>query len=179
VRLLINFVTTSKVDSGFNSLSVSVQGEDLIFDHGRTYFINDRRLDKSMDILQDFIYSGYRALVISRFFPDLLKEKWPDKDVTYMWLSERVTEESVSPSQLNRMIGTVCRFLEEEGEAVVFIDGIEYLSVFNDFQRIQMFVEEMNDSVMEHRGIMLIPLDPRPFDPRSLARLRRFAEIVE
>ncbi|MBM4237826.1 MAG: DUF835 domain-containing protein, partial [Euryarchaeota archaeon] len=58
------------------------------------------------------------------------------------------------------------------------IDGIEYLSLFNDFSRLQMFVEQINDIVMESRAILLIAVDPRLFDPRSLARLQRFAEVV-
>jgi archaellum biogenesis ATPase FlaH len=62
---------------------------------------------------------------------------------------------------------------------VIMLDGIEYLCLFNDFNRVQMFVEHINDLVMASGAILLIPLDPQSLDQRSLARLRRYAEVVQ
>jgi len=55
---------------------------------------------------------------------------------------------------------------------------VEYLTLFNDPTKVQMFLEQVNDGIMASRALMLVPLDPLSMDPRYVARLRRFAEIV-
>jgi len=52
------------------------------------------------------------------------------------------------------------------------------LTLFNDPTKVQMFLEQVNDGIMASRALMLVPLDPLSMDPRYVARLRRFAEIV-
>jgi archaellum biogenesis ATPase FlaH len=62
--------------------------------------------------------------------------------------------------------------------AVIMFDGIEYLTLFNDFQKVQMFVEEVNDMIMTSESILLMPVDPEALDGRSIARISRYTEII-
>ncbi len=150
----------------------------MIFDCGRTYFIVDKRLDKMLAIARDLVSSGNSVLCISRFHPDIVDETWSSQGMKSIWLSERPGTRNVPPSQLSRLTQNAITFTKNNPGSVILLDGIEYLSLFNDFQRLQMFIEQMNDVVMESRAVLVIAVDPRLFDPRSLARLQRFAEIV-
>jgi hypothetical protein len=40
-------------------------------------------------------------------------------------------------------------------------------------------LEQANDLIMASKAIMLIPIDPVSLDPRSMAKLRRYAEVVD
>ncbi len=164
---------------GIHSLNINTGEDSFLFDYGRVYLICEKRLDKTMRVLQDFIYSGSTTMCVSRMHPDILYERLPDKKVESIWLSERNGANNISPDQLNRVINRIGSFLMGKKNAVIMLDGIEYLCLFNDFNRVQMFVEQINDLVMASGAILLIPLDPLSLDQRSLARLRRYAEVVQ
>jgi archaellum biogenesis ATPase FlaH len=79
---------------------------------------------------------------------------------------------------LSQLRDRIDEFFTGKENAVAILDGIEYLSIHNDFRKLNIFFEELNDLVMSHQAILLIPVDPRVFDRCSLARLRRFAEVI-
>ncbi|MDD1768904.1 MAG: DUF835 domain-containing protein [Methanomassiliicoccales archaeon] len=181
VKKVCALLATDTVGEAFQkveSVSVNVGGEVLIFDCGRTYFVVDQRLDKMLGIARDLVGAGNNVLCISRFHPDLVNDRWSERGMKSIWLSERPGTRNVPPSQLSRLTQDAASFTRNNPSSVIMLDGIEYLSLFNDFQRLQMFIEQMNDIVMESHAILLIAVDPRLFDSRSLARLQRFAEIV-
>ena len=132
----------------------------------------------TLRMLQDFDYSGAATLCVSRTHPDLLRERIPGCRIEAIWLSERIGDNNISPDQLHKILHRISNFLIENENAVVMFDGIEYLSLFNDFQKVQMFVEEVNDMIMTSGSILLMPIDPDSLDRRSVARLSRFAEVI-
>lgn len=162
-----------------HSLNVNTGEDSFLFDYGRVYLVCEKRMDKTMRVLQDFIYSGSPTMCVSRTHPDHLNERVPNKGIESIWLSERSGTNNISPEQLNRVINRIGGFLMGKKKAVILLDGIEYLCLFNDFDKVQMFVEQINDLVMASGAILLIPLDPQSLDLRSLARLRRYAEVVQ
>ena len=178
VHILLDAQLPKHDPDRFSSITVGTGKSESTFDFGRTYLILEERVDKAFRITQDFVYSHSAVLCISRMHPDLLAEKWPGQKVSKIWLSERFGMDIVAPSQLSRLLQRIADFVTKNKKAVVLVDGMEYLSLFNDFLRLQQFFEQLNDLVMEHGAILLVAVDPRLFDPRSTARLRRYAEIV-
>lgn len=163
---------------GVESVSVSVNRDIYAFDRGRTYLICNPRSERAFSIARDFVSSGFRLLCISRYHPEIVQGMWGAQDFNSIWLSDRQGQTSVPANQLSRLKARIANFIMGENSGIIMFDGIEYLSLFNDFSRLLMFVEELNDMVMEGRAILLISVDPRSFDQRSMARLRRYAEVV-
>lgn len=151
----------------------------LELDHGRTYIILDEKMDRSMFISRSILKSGYRTLCISRYHPEILTGLWGGHKAETIWISTRVTPHSIPPTQLSRIKERVEQFVRMEEGSFVLLDGIEYLSLHHDFTRVMRFIEELNDIIMESHGVLLISVDPRSFDVRSLALLRRFSEVLE
>lgn len=164
---------------GVESINVSVNNDVYAFDLGRIYLILNPRSDRAFSIARDFVSTGHKMLCISRYHPEIVQGMWVTGDFKSVWLSERHGESNVPAHQLTRLRGKIASFLGGGENGVVMLDGIEYLSLFNDFSKLLRFVEELNDLVMELHAILLISIDPRSFDQRSLARLRRFAEVVQ
>lgn len=160
-------------------LDIGLEGDNLTFDYGRCYLVCEKRLDKAAKIIQDFFYTGSCTLCITRMHPNVLNEKIPDTCHTSKWLSEQSGPNNIGPTQLGKIIECIREFLYGKKGAVILLDGIEYLALFNSFEKIQMFYEEVYDQVMSSGAILVIPLDPQSLDPRSLARLRRYSEIVQ
>lgn len=162
----------------YPSVNVNLGQENLVLDYGRVYFIEDQRLEKVPQIVQDMAGLGGRVLCVSRIHPDIISERMPDTNLDTIWLSERVGSNNISPDHLSKLRTRMVGFMQQHPHAVAMLDGLEYLSLFNDFSKLQIFVEQMNDAAMESQAILLIPIDPRLFDQMSLAKLRRFAEVV-
>lgn len=164
--------------SKLDSFSVQLGPDNYVLDLGRTYLVCEKKASKVLRIAQDFVLSGSDLLCISRTHPELLSEGWGDRRCEYYWLSERTGPQNIAPDQLSRILQRISAFMIGKKNAVVLLEGIEYLCLFNDFTRVQMFVEQVNDLVMSSQAVLLLPIDPQSLDQRSMARLRRYAEVV-
>lgn len=150
---------------------------DLVLDKGRTYF-QPKGMSCTLRHTADLVSTGFKAMVASRYHPRIIAEHPDLGQVRSIWISERVSETSIDPQNFEGLMVEMSDFLNESGDKVIVLDGIEHLSLFTNNRELQIFIEELNDIVMESRAILLIPLDPRTFDPRTLARLWRFSEIL-
>lgn len=117
-------------------------------------------------------------MFISRLHPDILKQKIGREIEDTIWLSERPGNKNMAPHQLGRIVNRASTFIRVNSSATVLLDGLEYLSLFNQFSQLQIFIEHLNDAVMESHAILVISVDPRLFDQCSLAKIRRFAEVL-
>jgi two-component system cell cycle response regulator len=68
------------------------------------------------------------------------------------------------------------RFIEENASGVILLDGLEYLVSNNDFNKVLRVIDQVNDQISQSTAVMIIPVDPRAFDPKELALLERNVE---
>jgi hypothetical protein len=160
--------------------SIDIHSDYGLFtlDHGRIYMIINERLDKTLSLINGMATAGKEIICVSRMHPDLLRERYPLQNIKAVWLSQTGTGPRIGPEELDHIIVTISDFFAQSKNAVAVLDGLEYISLFTDFRSLNIFLEDLNDLVMASRSILLIPIDPRLFDPCQLARLRRFAEIL-
>jgi hypothetical protein len=162
----------------YATVTIGAGTRAIALDFGRTSLVVELRVDKAFRMADDFAHSGNGVLCVSRLHPDMVRERLPTAGVTNIWLSERPGHQNLAPDELSKLVQKVSDFTKENEHSVVLIDGIEYLSLYSDFHKLQVFFEQLNDIMMESGSILLVAMDPRLFDPRSMARLRRFAEVV-
>lgn len=151
----------------------------MTLDRGRTYLIYEKRMERTACIAQDLADSGSEILCVTRLHPELAAERLLVSAAESVWLSERPGAQNVPPDQLGRLYQKISMFLEDRKDGVVLLEGVEYLCLFNDFNRVLITIERINDLVMSSQAVLLMPIDPPSLDPRSLARLRRSAEVVQ
>ena len=162
----------------FPSVSVrSVHGEHVI-DFGRIYLLKDERLEKTLSLVKSLADTGRDVLCISRYHPSIMFGRLPLPNMQVVWLGERAGEDRISPDNLNKLKHLIAVFARGHKNGVAVIDGLEYLALFNDFHRLNVFYEELNDIVMDTRTVLFIPIDERLIDPSDVARLKRYAEIL-
>ena len=73
----------------------------------------------------------------------------------------------------------ISSFIERYEEAMVIIDGLEYLVINNGFQQALRFMEHVNEQVMQSKSTVLIPISPSAFSEKELALLERNVEVIE
>lgn len=167
-----------EISGKFYSIDVHSDYGLFSLDHGRIYMIISDRLDKTLSLINGLASAGKEIICVSRIHPDLLRERYPLQEIRGVWLSETGNGPRISPERLEKVVEEISEFVSSRKNAAAVLDGLEYISLFTDFRTLNIFLEELNDVVMASRSILLIPVDPRLFDPCQLARLRRFAEML-
>lgn len=150
---------------------------------GKAYIVEDPQCAVSYDILVNLLSteeSGerLRGFVISRQHPAQLMQKFGLENTPITWLATQTGEHVLDPTSLGMLAHAVMDFLSKTKNGVVLLDGVEYLITNNDFRKVARILEQMNDSVMQHRGYLIVPLDPRAFDTKELAILERNFEVI-
>jgi hypothetical protein len=140
--------------------------------------LKDERLEKTLSLVKSLADTGRDVLCISRYHPSIMFGRLPLPNMQVIWLGERAGEDRISPDNLNKLKHRIAVFARQHKNGVAVIDGLEYLALFNDFHRLNVFYEELNDIVMDTRTVLFIPIDERLIEPSDVARLKRYAEIL-
>ena len=162
----------------FPTVSVRSGKIEHLIDFGRIYLLKDERLEKTLSITKSLADTGKDVLCISRYHPSIMAGRMPLRNMNFIWLGERAGEDRISPDNLSKLKHRIATFSREHKNGVVVIDGLEYLALFNDFHRLNVFYEELNDIVMQTSTVLFIPIDERLIEPSDIARLKRYAEIM-
>lgn len=150
---------------------------------GRGYIVEDPQSVFSFDILVNLLSTSEEGerltgYVISRQHPSLLREKFGLENTPITWLATQAGENVIDPSSLGMLAHAVMDFYSKKKNGVVLLDGIEYLVTNNDFKKVVRMLEQINDFVMQYRSYLIVPIDPRAFDPKEVAILQRNFETI-
>jgi len=84
------------------------------------------------------------------------------------------------PVAIGTLAKVIQKFIEDNnGEGAVLLDGLEYLIINNGFLQTLMFVEHVNEFVMQRRAIILLPVSPDTLEEKELALLERNMKVLE
>jgi len=150
---------------------------------GRGYIVEDPQSTLSFDILVNLLSTEehgerLRGFIISRQHPGLLKERFGLENTPITWLATQAGEKVIDPTSLGMLAHAVMDFFSKTKNGVVLLDGLEYLITNNDFKKVSRMLEQINDFVMQYRCFLIVPVDPRAFDPKELAIVERNFEII-
>jgi hypothetical protein len=160
-----------------------LKGNVIELRQGRGHIIEDAHATISLELLSRFIKPEdgtplRKGYVVSRRNPEQLRQQFDLANIELTWLTTQPGEGWVDPSKPNLLAHAVMEFFRKNKNAIVLIDGIESIVVFNDFDKALRMLEQINDFVMQYHGYLLIPIDPMAFDPRQRAIIERNFETV-
>ncbi len=153
------------------------EGAPYVVERGACYLIKEKKPDVGYRLFQMLVQRGLPGLVITRQYPEKVRR---ERGVTarILWLSHTPGEDFHNPTAIGALAKLISNFIDENhGEAVVLLDGVEYLSVNNGFLQTLMFVEHVNEFVMQRASIVLLPVDPDALEGNQLALLERNVEV--
>ncbi|HEY7588342.1 MAG TPA: DUF835 domain-containing protein [Thermoplasmata archaeon] len=143
-------------------------------ERARTYAILERDANQGFEIFKDLVTHGAQGLCITRRSPKTVMEAYGLERTPILWLSRVATEKnSVRPSPPEKVALAVEHFISVGQNAVVLVDGFEYLIAHNDFSSVLALLHDLNEIVALHDAILLIPMDPSSFNEREFALIRR------
>lgn len=160
---MVAFVRTER----FVTLNIKVNAKEELekLEPGVT-FMSPERYKSFVSSIADF-----PALAFVRT-PHSLPEAWQ----SYL-LSNTPTPGSIPPTNLPKiteLINAYLHSLREKGaHGIVVLDGIEYLLIYNGFETIIKFLNNVRDIAVLHGGTVVIPTERDVWDERQWALLER------
>ena len=146
---------------------------------GYGYIVKETKPEKSFEIFVDQVTHNLQGLCITREHPGIIRKKWGLEKTPIIWLSNQLGRVYVNPTNIGILSDTIIRFIEKSGDSVVMIDGIEFLIVNNDFEKVLRMVHHIAEATMEYKCRLIISVDPRTLDIRQMALLERNMEIID
>lgn len=206
--LLFAAIVESISSKGFTGLIVDPEIEDVkrsgfrVFDIPRgVYLIEDEKPKSAFSLFSELVtlplspeaeipakeasasetleFLIPKGLVVTREFPETIRKSFNIQVTPIIWLTESPGEMRVAPTSLAVLTDTIIRFMENNPNSIVLIEGVEYEVTFNDFKKVLKSLDSLNETTWVTRSRLVISIDPRAFDEKELANLERDRKVVK
>lgn len=114
-----------------------------------------------------------RGLVVTREFPDSVRERYGLQVTPIIWLTESPGERRIAPTSLAVLTDSLVRFMESNHNSIILVEGIEYIITFNDFKKVQRSLDILNEAAWVTKARLVIAAHPDAFDRKERALLER------
>lgn len=152
--------------------------ELFLLQTGMGYVIYEKSPEKSLQILKDYANRGEFGLLVSRRFPEQVKNRYHLENVADIWLTTAEGEENwIDPCNLSKLHHVISDFVKNAPVSIIFFEGFEYLMVRNNFLSALKFVQSLMDEIVLNKPRLLMSINPDAFDKKELALIRR--ELIE
>ncbi len=142
---------------------------------GVCYLVRGKSVDSTYRLADFHAQEGFPVLCVSRIHPDLLRTRYGLAMATTWWISESPGEGHFDPTAVGTLLRAIGEFVDAHPDgSLVVVDGIEFMGIYIGFTKTLLFVERLNEFVMQRRATVLVPVDPECFEPKEFARLDRF-----
>src|SRR2546425_4994676 len=142
--------------------------------------VKEKKPELSYRLFESLVAQKIPGLCITRQYPDRVKRERNLSDVRVIWLSHTPGEDFHNPTAIGTLAKVIQKFIEDNnGEGAVILDGLEYLIINNGFLQTLMFVEHVNEFVMQHRAVIILPVSPETLEEKELALLERNVKVLE
>ena len=146
---------------------------------GTCYLVKEGKPLLSFMLFELMLADGARGFCITRQYPERVRGTYKMAGARTLWLSQTPGPESHSPTSIGALATEVQKYVESTKDAVLILDGVEYLVVNNGFPQVLKFIEHVNELVMRSKAIMIIPVSPDAFDRKEMALIERNLEVID
>ncbi len=143
------------------------------------YTILEERPKWSLEIFCELVTHGVPGFVISRAYPERVRKKYELVKTPMVWLSQSEIENSVTPDDLFKLQYVISDFTRKSKCSVIFLDGLEYLIIQNNFEKILECVQELGDIIASNNSRLIISLHKDTLSPEEYSMLEREVTILK
>jgi uncharacterized protein DUF835/anticodon-binding protein len=109
----------------------------------------------------DSVSAGRRGLCVTREFPDRLRRRIGNRDITVIWLSNVGRQNSVKPSDVVALETLFTSALDEGHVSAVLLEGFEYLVTVNTLVPVLKLLRELHSRASVAGAAVWVPVNPR------------------
>lgn len=146
----------------------------------REIHLVERGVPSAYTLYRNALAEGKEGICISTDHPRAVKSGRGVTSGKLIWLSSKGGEKSISPTDLEDLRDVIYDFAEREGEkGTVLLDGIEYLSTVNGFNRTLTFFHDLREKIALTGSKLIIPISTTALERRKVALLERYSVVME
>lgn len=144
---------------------------------GGTYLVFEPDQSGSLGMVRGVLKGGGRALYITRVQPGRRGKEYAEGS-QFIWLSQTEGAGAVRPTQLGLIIEDVRAFIRSRRNTVVHLGALEFVIFHNEFERVMLFLQNMQDETSIGEGRLVISLDASGVDRDHLRRLEKELKVI-
>jgi hypothetical protein len=154
------------------------KGEECI-EWGSNYIFFEDDPYNSFLLFKECSLANFNSMCITRQHPDKIKSKFElEKDnIAIYWLSTTSCDYCLPPL-LTRISHEISKFVKDNGNRIIMLDGLEFLVSHNDFLQVLKFIDKIKEIVMLKQSILLITISPEAFEPKELSLIRKNTGMI-
>lgn len=177
VLIIIAVGTTIAVASALLYLFYySKRREIADWELGASYLVKEKGYNRGLALFQKLISDSDSGMVITRTFPEKIRTSENLEGVSLWWLTREESQQSINPSSLAKLTHIVKDFIQNHEEAIILLDGLEYLILQNGFETALRFIQALNDLVILHKATLIVPVNPSSLSVKELSLLEKEME---
>lgn len=161
-------------------VSEKINLENISLENGFIYLIPAHDSADGYKLFTNLVKSGTPGLCITRQNPEKIRDKYNLTKTPMIWLTKNKIhgQQVIDPSELFKIFPTVFDFLSKAHDGVILLDGLEFLSLFNDVRSVVKLIEQTNDTIMASSSRMILQLDPEVFEKKEYHLLKRWMKLL-
>ena len=148
---------------------------------GGTYLVLERtekEMGQGFKTFKDIQRNDASGLLITRTFPEKVLKKYNLGNLPVIWLSRSKNRYAISPTNLGALIEEIKEFTKKNDNSIIMFDGLEYLTVHNEFDRVLKFLHSLEDEVAVAKSRIIISLNPKTLSDKKVALLSKEMKIL-
>lgn len=142
---------------------------------GISYMVKDDDIEIPLKVFKDLVTHGHQGLIITRLFPQMIRDTYGLQKSPIIWLSRDTVREiqTIQPGQLGLLHHKIHEFLKKSENGIVLLDGVEYMITQNSFPSVLKVIQLITGKVALFSANLLIPLNPNAFETKDFSLFSR------
>jgi len=142
---------------------------------GMSYMSKYENVEVPFIVFKDLVTHNHQGLIITRLFPQMIRDTYGLKKSSIMWLSRDTVKEisTIQPGQLGLLHHKIHEFLKKSENGVVLLDGVEYLITQNSFPSVLKVIQLITGKVALYGSNLIIPINPNAFEKKDYSLFAR------
>ena len=151
-----------------------------VFKSGQNYIILEQELTGAIKLFNYLLSQGEPGIIVTRNHPDKLITSMglnKYKEIPMYWLSTENFDYVIHPWEITLLIKTLENFIKEHDNGVILLNGLEYMSTYNESSKMLNIIFNIIDIVRNTNAKILITLDPLALDNQFFFNIKNNSEI--
>ena len=140
---------------------------------GEIFLVKSRSTEDALQLVEPYASPDATLISITRMFPEKTSPSSSFGSVEHYWLTNLVGDRRIPPGALSRLISIVKAQLDSRRRTVVFLEGVEYLILENDFGTVLKVLNQLCDLAISSSSMVFISVDPLALSQKDVAMIER------
>lgn len=171
---------TRFVNSKQSNDPMGLSSSNDILNDCQNYLIFEERLEGSLKLFKNLIETGQHGIIITRSHPDKLittLQQQRSEQVDMYWLSSEDFDYVIHPWEITLLMNKIENFIHTHERGVILLNGLEYLSTYNDPNKILNLIFHMIEIIGNTDIKFLITIDPLALGNNFLCNIENNSDL--